>query len=51
MQFEPTRLPVTDHPGGCVVAGVFASRALTPSAKLLDKASDGAISAATARGK
>ena len=50
MQFELTRLPVTDQPGGCVVAGVFASHALTPSAKLLDKATDGAISAAVKAG-
>ena len=50
MQFELTRLPVTDQPGGCVVVGVFASHALTPSAKLLDKATGGAISAAVKAG-
>ncbi|MDD3649871.1 leucyl aminopeptidase [Immundisolibacter sp.] len=50
MQFELTRLPVTEQPGGCVAVGVFASHALAPSAKLLDKASDGAITAAVKAG-
>ncbi len=50
MQFELTRLPASQEPRGCVVVGVYASHALTPSAKQLDQASGGAITAAAKAG-
>ena len=50
MQIELTRQSAAQQSGGCVAVGVFASHALTPSAKLLDKASGGAITAAVKAG-
>lgn len=50
MHFELTRLAAAAQPGGCAAVGVFASHALTPSAKALDKASGGAITAAVKAG-
>ena len=50
MQFELTRQAAHEQPAGCVAVGVYASHALSPSAKLIDKASGGAVTAAVKAG-